>query len=66
MKKLILFLIVLSSCGTMPSVDMENLQKQYKNVYRINNSQYICIDSIGVYDVRVESDGTFYSKVKIN
>lgn len=65
MKKLILLLIIFTSCGTLPSVDMQNLQKQYTTVYRISNSRYITIDSTGVYDVMVDTDGTFYSKVKI-
>jgi starvation-inducible outer membrane lipoprotein len=67
MKKLIVLLLMLTSCGTLPSVDKQNLQKQYKTVYDIRNWQYICIDSTGaVYDVRVEQDGTVYAKIKIN
>jgi hypothetical protein len=67
MKKLIVLLLVLTSCGTLPSVDKQNLQKQYKTVYDIRTWQYICIDSTGgVYDVRVEQDGTVYAKIKIN
>jgi hypothetical protein len=66
MKKLIVLLLLFTSCEvTTPSEDMENLQKQYDVVYRISNHQYIVIDSIGTYEVRVENDGTPYSKVKI-
>ena len=66
MKKLLLLLVLFTSCGTAPSVDMQNLQKQYQRVYRIDNYTYITIDSSGVYDVRVGFDGFQYSKVKIN
>jgi len=66
MKKLIVLLVLFTSCEvTTPSEDMENLQKQYDVVYRISNHQYIVIDSVGTYEVRVENDGTPYSKVKI-
>jgi hypothetical protein len=66
MKKLLVLLLLLTSCEvTTPSEDMENLQKKYDVVYRISNHQYIVIDSVGTYDVRVEDDGTPYSKVKI-
>ena len=66
MKKLIILLLLFTSCEvTTPSEDMEKLQKQYDVVYRISNHQYIVIDSIGTYEVRVENDGTPYSKVKI-
>ena len=66
MKKLLVLLLLLTSCGvTTPSEDMENLQKKYDVVYRVSNHQYIVIDSVGTYEVRVESDGTPYSKVKI-
>jgi hypothetical protein len=66
MKKLLVLLLLLTSCGvTTPSEDMENLQKKYDVVYRVSNHQYIVIDSVGTYDVRVEDDGTPYSKVKI-
>jgi hypothetical protein len=66
MKKLIVLLLVLTSCSaTTPSEDMESLQKKYDVVYRIYNYQYIVIDSLGVYDVKLENDGTPYSKVKI-
>jgi hypothetical protein len=66
MKKLLVLLLLLTSCEvTTPSEDMENLQKKYDVVYRISYHQYIVIDSVGTYDVRVEDDGTPYSKVKI-
>jgi hypothetical protein len=66
MKKLIVLLLVLTSCSvTTPSEDMESLQKNYDVVYRISYHQYIVIDSLGVYDVKLENDGTPYSKVKI-
>jgi hypothetical protein len=66
MKKLLVLLLLLTSCEvTTPSEDMENLQKKYDVVYRISNHQYIVIDSVGTYDVRMEDDGTPYSKVKI-
>jgi hypothetical protein len=66
MKKLIVLLLVLTSCSvTTPSEDMESLQKKYDVVYRVSNYQYIVIDSLGVYDVKLENDGTPYSKVKI-
>ena len=64
--KLIALLLIFTSCGTPPSVDMQNLQKQYKRVYRIDNYTYITIDSLGVYDVRVGFDGFQYSKIKID
>ncbi len=66
MKKLLLLLILFTSCGTPPSVDMQQLQKQYQRVHRIDNYIYITIDSSGVYDVRVGFNGEPYSKVKIN
>jgi hypothetical protein len=66
MKKLIIMLLLFTSCETTtPSEDMESLQKKYDVVYRVSNHQYIVIDSIGIYDIRVKDDGTPYSKVKI-
>ena len=66
MKKLIVMLLLFNSCETTtPSEDMESLQKKYDVVYRVSNHQYIVIDSIGIYDIRVKDDGTPYSKVKI-
>ena len=66
MKKLIVMLLLLISCKTTTSSeDMESLQKKYDVVYRVSNHQYIVIDSIGIYDIRVKDDGTPYSKVKI-
>ena len=64
--KLIALLLIFASCGTAPSVDVQNLQKKYKRVHRIDNYTYITIDSLGVYDVRVGFDGVEYSKVKID
>ena len=65
MNKLIA-LLLFTSCGvTRPSEDMENLQKKYDIVYRISNYQYIVIDSAGIYDIRLEDDGTPFSKIKI-
>jgi hypothetical protein len=65
MKKLIGLLLLTSCSVTTPSEDMENLQKKYDVVYRISNHEYIVIDSLGTYDIRVEDNGTPYSKVKI-
>lgn len=65
MKKLIGLLLLTSCSVTTPSEDMESLQKKYDVVYRISNHEYIVIDSLGTYDIRVEDDGTPYSKVKI-
>jgi hypothetical protein len=66
MKRLIVLLVLFTSCSvTTPSEDMESLQKKYDVVYRISNHEYIVIDSLGTYDIRVEDDGTPYSKVKI-
>jgi hypothetical protein len=62
----IILSILLFSCNaTTPSEDMEKLQKHYDVVYRISSYQYVVTDTTGVYDVRVERDGTPYSKVKI-
>jgi hypothetical protein len=65
MKKLISLLLLTSCSVTTPSEDMESLQKKYDVVYRISNHEYIVIDSLGTYDIRVEDNGTPYSKVKI-
>ena len=65
MKKLLLLVVLFTSCGTAPSEDVQNLQKNYETVYRIDNYRYITSDSTGVYDIRVTFGGTFYSKVKI-
>ena len=65
MKKLIGLLLLTSCSVTTPSEDMESLQKKYDVVYRISNHEYIVIDSLGTYDIRVEDNGTPYSKVKI-
>ena len=67
---LIILIIILGfllfSCNvTTQSEDMENLQRKYDVVYRISSYQYVVADTTGVYDVRVERDGTPYSKVKI-
>lgn len=65
MKKLI-GLLVLTSCSvTTQSEDVENLQKKYDVVYPMSSYQYVVIDSTGIYDVRVQNNGTPYSKVKI-
>jgi hypothetical protein len=62
----IILSVLLFSCNaTTPSEDMEKLQKHYDVVYRISNLQYVVFDSTGVYDVRLENNGTPYSKVKI-
>lgn len=66
MKKLIVLLVLFTSCNvTTTSEDIENLQKKYDVVYLISTGQYIVIDSVGIYDVRVTTDGVPYSKVKI-
>lgn len=57
---------LLFSCNvTSQSEDMENLQRKYDVVYRISSYQYVVTDTTGVYDVRLERDGTPYFKVKI-
>ena len=62
----IILSILLFSCNvSTPSEDMEKLQRKYDVVYRISNFQYVVIDTTGIYDIRLENDGTPYSKVKI-
>lgn len=69
MKKLLSVLalgILLTSCNwTSPSQDMQFLQTKYPTVYRVNPTNYICIDSIGTYHILVTMDGQIYSKIKI-
>lgn len=68
MKKLLSVLalgILLTSCNvTTVSQDIQMLQTKYPTVYSLNSIDYICIDSIGTYHIRVV-DGQIYSKVKI-
>lgn len=69
MKKIIISLAVLlslSSCGiTSIKSDMEMLQKKYPTVYRIDQLEYICIDSTNVYHVSVNLKGSITSTIKI-
>ena len=67
MKKLILLIsIITSSCNTTTSLeDIQNLQKDYKIVYRVNVYDYIVYDSV-YYHVNLNDDGTIKSKIRIN
>lgn len=69
MKKLLSVLalgILLTSCNvTTPSQDIQFLQTKYPTVYKIDASNYICIDSIAVYHIRVTVDGQIHSKIKV-
>jgi|LakMenEpi06Jul10_1017301.scaffolds.fasta_scaffold00008_4 hypothetical protein len=69
MKKLLLVFalgILLTSCNWTSSLqDMQFLQTKYPTVYRVDVANYVCIDSIGTYHIRVTTDGQIYSKVKI-
>lgn len=69
MKKLLSVLalgILLTSCNTTSlTQDMQFLQTKYPTVYRVNPTNYICIDSIGTYHILVTVDGQIHSKIKI-
>lgn len=69
MKKLLSVLalgILLTSCNTTSlTQDMQFLQTKYPTVYRVNPTNYICIDSIGTYHILVTVDGQIDSKIKI-
>jgi hypothetical protein len=71
MKKLLLAIVLLFSLvscnNTTLSEDMQMLQKKYPKsiVYRIDEEQYIIVDSINIYDVRVTNDGKEFTKIKI-
>lgn len=69
MKKLLSVLalgILLTSCNTTSlTQDMQFLQTKYPTVYRVNPTNYICIDSIGTYHILVTMDGQIHSKIKI-
>lgn len=69
MKKLLSVLalgILLTSCNWTSSVqDMQFLQTKYPTVYRVNVTDYVCIDSIGTYHISVTMDGQIHSKIKI-
>ena len=69
MKKLLSALalgILLTSCNTTSlTQDMQFLQTKYPTVYRVNPTNYICIDSIGTYHILVTVDGQIDSKIKI-
>ena len=69
MKKLLSALalgILLTSCNTTSlTQDMQFLQTKYPTVYRVNPTNYICIDSIGTYHILVTMDGQIDSKIKI-
>lgn len=69
MKKLLSVLalgILLTSCNTTSlTQDMQFLQTKYPTVYRVNPTNYICIDSIGTYHILVTMDGQIDSKIKI-
>lgn len=75
MKKTLITTIAsaLAGCGTATtttsittsSQDVETLQKHYETVYSVSLTRYICLDSTGVYDIRMTADGKISSKVKI-
>ena len=69
MKKLLSALalgILLTSCNTTSlTQDMQFLQTKYPTVYRVNPTNYICIDSIGTYHILVTMDGQIHSKIKV-
>jgi len=59
--------IILSSCGTAISEDIEMLQKKYPKsiVYRLHNTRYIIVDSINVLDIRLTESGDIKSTIII-
>lgn len=69
MKKLLSVLalgILLTSCNTTSlTQDMQFLQTKYSTVYRIDATDYVCIDSMGTYHIRITQDGQIHSKIKI-
>ena len=69
MKKLLSVLalgILLTSCNsTSPSQDTQMLQTKYPTVYRVDPTDYICIDSMGTYHIHVTLDGQIHSKIKV-
>ena len=69
MKKLLSVLalgILLTSCNwTTPLQDTQWLQTKYPTVYKVNYTDYVCIDSIGTYHIRVTIDGQIASKIKV-
>ena len=70
MKKLLSVLalgILLTSCNWTTSLqDTQWLQTKYPTVYRVDPTDYICIDSMGTYHIHVTIDGQITSKVKVN
>jgi len=67
MKKLLSVLVLgvlLTSCSG-PYHDVPMLQTTYPIVYTVNSGNYICIDSIGTYHIRVTIDGRIYSTIRI-
>lgn len=68
MKKLgilMVSLLLLSSCGTTPSQDIQMLQSKYSTVYPLNTRDYITMDSIHTYHLKISSTGNILSIVKI-
>ena len=67
MKKLLILLVLITSCGDMGTQDqyIQMLQSKYSIVYRIGSYQYICIDTIHVYKVNILTDGKILSTVRI-
>ncbi len=64
---IILLLFCLSNCTvTTDNQDMENLQKQYKTVYRIKPTQYVVIDSTGkIFHLDLALNGEVDTKIEI-
>ena len=69
MKKLLSVLalgILLTSCNLTTSLqDTQWLQTKYPTVYKVDLTNYICIDSIGTYHIIVTGDGQSHSKIKV-
>jgi len=61
----VLFSMVGCSSNTTCKQDQQMLQRKYSTVYQINSLQYICIDTVGIYDVSVNMEGKIVSIVKI-
>lgn len=68
MKKLgilMVSLLLLMSCGTTTSEDIQMLQTKYSTVYNMYDGNFIVMDSIHTYHVKVTGDGNIRSIVKI-
>ena len=66
-KLLIILLCCLSSCGlTSINQDIQNLQKQYKTVYKISSTQYVVVDSTDkIFHLDLRLNGEVKTKIQI-